>query len=118
MNEFGKINIPLGDLQVLKRGELILPLDGGPDILRAVYSTKTINNRKIATHGDCFFQMVEWDQNGKLSAESIHQFGSATLDENSPHYSDQAHLFSAMQMKPSWIELDSIKKYLKKSYKP
>ena len=62
--------------------------------------------------------MVEWDKNGNLSAESIHQFGSATLDEESVHYSDQAYLFSDMKMKPSFIELDSIKKYLKISYKP
>jgi penicillin amidase/acyl-homoserine-lactone acylase len=95
----------------------MLPLDGGPDILRAIYS-KMIDNRRVARHGDCFFQMVEWDQNGKVSAESIHQFGSATLDETSVHYHDQAYLFSQMKMKPSWLELDSIKKYLKISYKP
>ena len=39
-------------------------------------------------------------------------------DQDSKHYSDQSHLFSQMQMKPSFIELDSIKKYLKNSYKP
>ena len=116
-NEYGRIDVPLGQLQVIKRGEVELPLDGGPDLLRAVYS-KMINNKKIATHGDCFFQMVEWDQNGKLSAESIHQYGSATQDTSSVHYSDQALLFSKKQMKPSWIELDSIKKYLKISYTP
>ena len=115
--EFGRIDVELGELQILKRGEVILPLDGGPDILRAIYS-KMIDNRRVARHGDCFFQMVEWDQNGKISAESIHQFGSATLDETSVHYHDQAYLFSQMKMKPSWLELDSIKKYLKISYKP
>ena len=115
--EFGRIDIPLGDLQILKRGEVELPLDGGPDLLRAIYS-KMIDNKKIATNGDCFFQIVEWSENGNLSAESIHQFGSATLDQDSKHYSDQSHLFSQMQMKPSFIELDSIKKYLKNSYKP
>jgi penicillin amidase/acyl-homoserine-lactone acylase len=117
INEFGQIDVPLGELQILKRGEVMLPLDGGPDLLRAVYS-KMINNRKVATHGDCFFQMVDWDQNGNLSVKSIHQFGSATLDENSKHYSDQAYLFSNKEMKPSWIELDSIKNYLKTSYTP
>ena len=117
INEFGQIDVPLGQLQILKRGEVMLPLDGGPDLLRAVYS-KMINNRKVATHGDCFFQMVDWDQNGNLSVESIHQFGSATLNESSKHYSDQAYLFSNKEMKPSWIELDSIKNYLKTSYTP
>ena len=44
--EFGRIDIPLGDLQILKRGEVELPLDGGPDLLRAIYS-KMIDNKKI-----------------------------------------------------------------------
>ena len=117
IDNYGKIDIPLGDLQVIRRGDIILPLDGGPDILRAVYS-KMIDNKRVARHGDCFFQMVDWDENGNVTAESIHQYGSATLDKDSPHYADQAYLFSDMKMKPSFIELDSIKKYLNKSYNP
>ena len=117
MDNYGKIDIELGQLQVIKRGDVILPLDGGPDILRAVYS-KMENNKRIATNGDCFFQMVDWDENGNVSAESIHQYGSATLDKSSPHYSDQSYLFSNMKMKPSFIVLDSIKKYTKVSYSP
>tara|TARA_B100000029_G_C17590896_1_gene962448 strand:+ start:686 stop:2773 length:2088 start_codon:yes stop_codon:yes gene_type:complete len=116
-SEFGRIDIPLGNLQILKRGDLELPLDGGPDILRAIYS-KMNNNRRTATGGDCFFQIIEWDNYGKVSAKSIHQFGSATNDEKSIHYSDQSRLFSNMEMKPSFIELDSIKLYIKSSYTP
>ena len=115
--EFGRIDIPLGDLQILKRGKLEFPLDGAPDVLRAIY-TKMNKKRKIGIGGDCFFQIIQWDKNGKVSAESIHQFGSATNDKNSIHYSDQSYLFSNMKMKPSFIELDSIKKYLKTSYSP
>ncbi len=118
LNEnFGKIDIPLGDLLLLKRGDIELPLDGAPDVLRAIYS-KLDDDRKIAIAGDCFFQMVEWDESGKVSAESIHQYGSATNNKKSLHYSDQAYLFSNMKMKPSFLELDSIKTYLKASYKP
>ena len=64
------------------------------------------------------FQIVGWDTNGNLTAESIHQYGTATKNTLSKHYSDQAILFSNKQMKPSWIELDSIKKYLSNSYNP
>ena len=101
----------------LKRGNLQLPLDGAPDVLRAIYS-KMENNRRIAIAGDCFFQIIEWDNNHKVSAQSIHQFGTATNNKTSIHYTDQSHLFSKMEMKPSFIELDSIKQYLKSSYKP
>ena len=115
--EFGRIDIPLGDMQILKRGGLELPLDGGPDVLRAIY-TEMQDKRKVTLGGDCFFQIVDWDEDGNIVAESIHQFGSATLDENSPHYADQAKLFSNMDMKPSLTNLDEIKKNLKISYKP
>ena len=117
MDEFGRIDIELGQLQRLKRGKVDLPLDGAPDALRAIYS-KMENNRKIATNGDCFFQIVDWDENGNVNSESIHQYGSATLDSNSIHFSDQSILFSNKKMKPVWMDLDTIKNNLVRSYSP
>ena len=61
---------------------------------------------------------MEWSPEGKLSSQSIHQFGSATSDENSPHYNDQAELFATHQMKPVWMTLEDIKLNLEKSYRP
>ena len=117
MKEFNRIDIQLGQLQILKRGDKEFPLDGGPDILRAIYS-KIDNNKKVATHGDCFFQMVEWDRDGNLKSESIHQYGSATLDKNSKHYSDQSQLFANKKMKPCYLDIDDIKPTIIKSYSP
>ena len=117
MDEFNQLDIELGQLQILKRGNLTFPLDGGPDILRAIYS-KMENNRKVATHGDCYFQMVDWDKEGNLTAESIHQYGSATLDDRSVHFNDQSELFSTMKMKPSFLKLEDFKTEIKSSYRP
>ena len=117
MNEFNQLDIELGQLQILKRGNLTFPLDGGPDILRAIYS-KMENNRKVATHGDCYFQMVDWDKEGNLTAESIHQYGAATLDDKSVHFNDQSELFSTMKMKPSFLKLEDFKTEIKSSYRP
>ena len=39
----------------------------------------------MAKAGDTFIMFVTWDKAGKLFSESIHQFGSATLDAHSPH---------------------------------
>ena len=114
---YGKINVKWGKIQRLKRGDIDLPLSGGPDIFRAIYSRKQNGQRK-ATAGDCFYQIVEWSPEGKLSSQSIHQFGSATSDENSPHYNDQAELFATHQMKPVWMTLEDIKLNLEKSYRP
>lgn len=114
---FGRIDIKWGDIQRLKRGDTDLPLSGGPDILRAIYSQEWNGQRK-ATAGDCFYQIVEWSPDGEVSSQSIHQFGSATLDENSIHYDDQSKLFATHKMKPAWMTLEEIKLNLEKSYQP
>ena len=89
----------------------------GPDIFRAIYTVDEGKYKK-AIAGDCYFQLVEWSPNGQVSSKSIHKYGSSTLDENSPHYSDQSHLFAKNEMKPIWINLKDIKLNLWKSYSP
>ena len=61
---------------------------------------------------------VTWDRAGKLSSESIHQFGSATLDPKSPHYADQAPLFVAMKTKPVYFTEDQLKGHVRADYAP
>ena len=96
---YGKIDVPLGDVQRLKHGSVNLPLGGGPDMLRAIYTTNDGNIMK-AIAGDCYIQFVEWEPNGKVYSESIHQFGSSTSVPSSKHFDDQARLFSKELMKP------------------
>ena len=95
---FGRIDVPLGKVVRLVRGETNLPLSGGPDLLRAIYF-KEKGNTYTAIAGDCYFQAVEWGPKGELNSWSIHQYGSATDNPKSPHYDDQAKLFSKHQMK-------------------
>jgi len=97
-NKFGKIDVPLGKVLRLVRGNTNLPLSGGPGLLRAIYFKKK-DDIYIGQAGDCYFQAVEWGPNGELNAWSIHQYGSATSIESSVHYDDQAKLFSKHKMK-------------------
>ena len=97
-NKFGRIDVPLGKVLRLVRGETNLPLSGGPGLLRAIYFKKK-NDMYVGTAGDCYFQAVEWGPNGELNAWTIHQYGSATAIESSIHYNDQAKLFSKHEMK-------------------
>jgi penicillin amidase/acyl-homoserine-lactone acylase len=97
-NKFGKIDVPLGQVLRLVRGETNLPLSGGPGLLRAIYFEKK-DDIYIGRAGDCYFQAVEWGPNGELNAWTIHQYGSATAIESSVHYDDQAKLFSKHEMR-------------------
>ena len=87
------------------RGDVDLPLGGGPDTLRAIYGAGQAldeNGQIRAVAGDTYIMFVEWDATGEMRSRSIHQYGSATLDRMSPHYADQAVLFA----EEAWRELD------------
>jgi len=97
---FGRIDPAWGQVNRIVRGQVDLPIDGGPDTYRAVYGAPQKDGRLKAEGGDTLIMFVTWDRAGKLSSESIHQFGSATLDTASRHYADQTPLFAAMKTKP------------------
>ena len=96
---YGRIDIPLGNVQRLKHGKVNLPLGGGPDMLRAIY-TRNDENIMKGVAGDCYIQFVEWDPEGNIYSESVHQFGARTSVFDSKHYDDQTKLFSKEIMKP------------------
>jgi len=51
-------------------------------------------------------------------SRSIHQYGSATLDERSPHYADQVPLFVQHELKPVWFDEADIRANLEVAYRP
>jgi len=115
---FGRLDPEWGQVNRFRRGTLDLPIDGGPDIYRAVYGKQQDDGTLTAVDGDTFIMFVTWDRNGKLSSQSIHQYGSATLDSASPHYADQTPLFVKMQMKPVWFTEAELKGHIARDYRP
>ncbi|MEO0438186.1 MAG: penicillin acylase family protein [Pseudomonadota bacterium] len=92
---FGRIDPKWGEVNRLRRGELDLPLRGGPDVLRAVYSTDSPEEGALsAIAGDSLQFLIEWDEEGSMNLESVYHYGANKIDETSPHYADQAELFA------------------------
>lgn len=116
----GQIDVEWGVVNRIRRGNLDLPIGGGPQILRAVYGGNKLDDAGTLTAlaGDTFIMMVEWDENGTVSSESIHQFGSATLDTGSPHYSDQVKLFVEEKFKPVWFYEADLAPHVERAYRP
>jgi acyl-homoserine-lactone acylase len=115
---FGRIDPEWGEVNRLVRGDVNLPVDGGPDTLRAIYGEPGKDGRLTAVAGDTYIMIVSWDRDGRLSSQSIHQFGSATLDRRSKHYADQAPLFAAHRFKPVLFTEDQLKGHVAESYRP
>jgi penicillin amidase/acyl-homoserine-lactone acylase len=126
LEHHGTLLPPWGEVNRLVRGKADLPLAGGADTLRAIYSIFEIDGKihsfedgtLEAKGGDAYYQMVEWDSTGKRTSWSLHQYGSATRVPESPHYEDQAPLFAREEMKPEWLTEEEIRAHLEREYRP
>jgi penicillin amidase/acyl-homoserine-lactone acylase len=115
---FGRIDPEWGEVNRIRHGKVDLAIDGGPDIYRAVYGRLDPDGRLHALAGDTYVMFVTWDKAGKLTSRSVHQFGSATQDQASPHYADQTPLFVAMKTKPVWFTEAQLKGHIARDYRP
>ncbi|MEO9600705.1 penicillin acylase family protein [Parasphingorhabdus sp.] len=116
---FDRIDPTWGEVNRLKRGKVDLPLTGGPDVLRAIYSIENPKDGSLAAiAGDSYILYVDWDTNGVANIQTIHQFGSATQDENSPHYADQSMLFSQEKFKTPAMTLEDLLAQASADYRP
>jgi len=115
---FGRMDPEWGQVNRLRRGALSLAIEGGPDIFRGVYGERQPDGTLTAMAGDTFVMFVTWDKSGQLTSESIHQFGSATLDPKSPHYADQAPLFVGMKTKAVLFTQAQLAGHVEADYRP
>ncbi len=119
--KFGRLDPKWKDVNRLLRGEKNFPLEGAPDVLRAIYADRD-GVEKVgvldAFAGDTHIMIADWNKDGGLRLDSIHQYGSATLDKTSPHFSDQAEIFAKGGFKPMPMTLDDVLKVAERDYRP
>ena len=108
-DSFDRVDPLWSEVNFLMRGDLALPIQGGPDTLRAVYGRPQDDGTLKAVAGDGLVVSLAWDSVGNQESRSIHQYGSATQDSTSKHYNDQAKLFVDEQMKPTFFNKTELK---------
>lgn len=115
----GQIDPEWGEVNRLVRGEVSLPVSGGPDVLRAIYPSEIGEDGILkANAGDTWIAIVEWAADGTQTADVIHQYGAATLDQTSPHYADQAPLFAAEEWRPALLTREDVEANAQRTYRP
>lgn len=118
---YGRIDPQWGEINRIQRGDYDLPLDGAPDILRAIYADRdgiSKNGVMNAFAGDTHIMYADWDTEGVLDLKSIHQYGSATLDSSSEHYDDQVKMFTNGEYKNMPMYLEDVLKVKTRDYRP
>jgi penicillin amidase/acyl-homoserine-lactone acylase len=117
-DQFGRLDVPWLDVNRLIRGDVDLGMGGGPDLLHAIYGGLQEDGRLKGYSGDSFIMLVAWDPEGQVQSFSIHQYGSATLGDDSVHFADQSPLFVDRQLKPVWLDEADIRANLEREYRP
>jgi len=115
----GRIDPEWGEVSRLARGDQSWPLNGGPDTLRAVYVAGDLAKDRFRSGraGDTYIVIADWAPDGSYTLDTIHQFGSATMDAASPHYADQAPLFAAQKFKRPAMKLEDLLKEAERDYR-
>lgn len=113
---FGSIRVPLGDVQKLVRGDKVLPIGGGPDVLGATMTEPYKNGMRKSQVGDSYIMMCQYSKDS-IAIETIHSYG-ASAKPSSPHYTDQMDLFVKKGFKPMTLDKATIYREAASIYHP
>lgn len=115
---FGGLEVTLGDVQRLRRGNADLPIGGGPRCYNCVHAREDEEDgRLVGLVGDSYVLIVAFDENGVASSQAIHQYGNVNIPD-SPHYADQAPMFVNREMRHSLLTEAEISANTSVSYHP
>jgi acyl-homoserine-lactone acylase len=117
IKNFGTVDIKLGDMQKLVRGEKELPIFGIADVLAAMGSVPHKNGKYKANAGESYIELVKFSKDALPEIESINCYG-ASNHPDSPHYADQMELFSQQKTKKMTLDKNVVLKEAKRIYHP
>ncbi|HKA19475.1 MAG TPA: acylase [Blastocatellia bacterium] len=108
-----------GELEPFSDAKVSLPIAGAPGPVGIVnnFYTRPIKGlkRRYGVAGTSFVSVVEFGP--KVQARSLLVFGQ-NAEPSSPHFFDQAQLYSKKEFKPAWFSLEEIKAHSKLVYHP
>lgn len=119
-SSLGRLDPKWSEVSRVARGGQSWPTNGGPDTLRAVYVAGDLMKDKFRSGraGDTYVAIADWAPDGTYRIDTIHQYGSATIDPKSPHYADQAPIFAAEKWKQPPMTLEAVVAEATRDYRP
>jgi acyl-homoserine lactone acylase PvdQ len=126
--DWGTWEVPWGEINRIQRpdaGGLLpfdddlpsLPVAGAPGWLGSVFTFHSGKaggtKRQYGQHGNSFVKVVEFTPD--VRARSVFVFGQSG-DPGSPHYFDQAEVYSASRFKPAWFSREEVEAHAERTY--
>lgn len=115
---YGRPDVSWGASHRIRKGDVDLPVSGGDGLMgcfRVLEFRRAADGKQVARRGDSWVFAVEFSQPPK--GYTIVAY-SQSEREDSPHYSDQAALFSAGKMKRAAFTDEQIEAQLLSKYRP
>ncbi len=110
--EYGRLNVPWGEVMRFRRGNLDAPGNGAPSALGAI---RTVNaspfkdGKVEGIAGDTYFAVIEFST--PVHAEALLSYGNWSK-KGSPHVEDQMRLLSRKEMRPIWRDRKDVEAHL------
>jgi acyl-homoserine lactone acylase PvdQ len=119
---YGKVSVPMRDVQVVQRGskEYPVPGSGGGAAFNpfgALFSTNANAYRDgkfYATSGSSWMMLIAFET--PIKVFSLMPLGGSE-DPASPHYADQAELYTKQELKPALFTDEQVQQLSKRSYR-
>jgi len=114
----GTLDVPLGDVQRMIRGDKSLPAHGLREVPRAT-DTKLHDKKKgiyKVTGGDGYIQVARFGKDG-TKVSSINALG-ASNHPDSPHYNDQMEMFTNHEYRTIHFDRETLERKAERVYHP
>jgi acyl-homoserine-lactone acylase len=106
--QYGRLNVPWGEVLRFRRGNLDVPGNGAPSALGAIRTVNPgpfANGKTQGTSGDTYFAVIEFSN--PVHAEGLLMYGNWSKT-GSPHVEDQMKLASRKEIRPIWRAREEI----------
>ncbi|NBT16109.1 MAG: acylase [Chitinophagia bacterium] len=114
---FGTVDLKLGDIQKLVRGDKEYPAPGLPDLLAPEWGVAWKDGKRKITGGDAYVAMVRFPKTGLPIIETVNTYG-ASSKKGSPHFDDQVSLFLKQELKSMTLDKGKVLAEAKRVYHP